>query len=821
MENTPFGPGFVGRSTELTAIARALSDAEGGRPQAVIVGGEAGVGKTRLVEEFIVRARADGAVAAVGVCVEAGADALPFAPFSWCCAHCGGNTPRNWPPLPAVRRTSWPGSCLSSVGPPSGRTARTGRLGCSSSRPACWSGWRRSARWCSSWRTCTGPIPLRATSWSTWSACRVAAGCWRSGPTAPTVCTGGIRYGPFLASWTGCGRYTASNCLVSTVLRWSGNWPAFLAAPPESALAEEIFARSDGNAFFVEELASSVGSGARLSDSLRGLLLVRAEALPEDARRVVRAAAAGGGEYALLKAVTRMPEDDLIEAMRAAVEGGVLLPSADGDGYRFRHSLVREAVADDLLPGERSRLNRDFAEALEADPSLVRTEEYASRLAGHWYQANDADKALPMILRASVESRRRYAHSEQLWLLERAMELWDTVPAQVRDTLRPRDELDICLPDCGDGSKEPLVYMDVMAEATVAARLSGQYERALSIARTAVDLLATRDDPLTAAWFWSQRSQLVQELMQSDGWTELVQARDIVAGLPPSTVHADILVNIARWGARHRPDAESLADAERAVAFARLVGSEYLELDALLTRGWLTECSAGEDGLADLYDVRARAENLGAPGIIGRVGITLPSWLESVGRSEEAVAAAQYGAEACRAHGLADTEAWIRCNQSLSLFFLGRWEESDHAVAQASGLARTQKSRGLVWLRRAQMALMRGNIDTAQHLLTLSRDAFGTHDPEPQLQLGPVQITMSVAARQGRITDARREFQRSTASGIPLGLERYGLPLLCAAATIEADAQGLPRADDGRAAVLAAIRDLDRQLPPLHPVWRA
>ena len=82
MENTPFGPGFVGRSTELTAIAQALSDAEGGRPQAVIVGGEAGVGKTRLVEEFIVRARADGAVAAVGVCVEAGADALPFAPFS-------------------------------------------------------------------------------------------------------------------------------------------------------------------------------------------------------------------------------------------------------------------------------------------------------------------------------------------------------------------------------------------------------------------------------------------------------------------------------------------------------------------------------------------------------------------------------------------------------------------------------------------------------------------------------------------------------------------------------------------------------------------
>ena len=150
---------------------------------------------------------------------------------------------------------------------------------------------------------------------------------------------------------------------------------------------------------------------------------------------MARIVAEGGStvEYPLLAAVARLSEDDLIEALRAAVGANILLPAPDGDGYRFRHSLVREAVSDDLLPGERSRLNRRYAEALEADPSLVRADERTTRLASYWYHAHDAAKALPAVLRASVEARRRHAYAEQLRLLERAMELWDAAPEEVRD----------------------------------------------------------------------------------------------------------------------------------------------------------------------------------------------------------------------------------------------------------------------------------------------------------------------------------------------------------------------------------------------------
>ncbi|RSS81758.1 hypothetical protein EF919_39955, partial [Streptomyces sp. WAC02707] len=194
-----------------------------------------------------------------------------------------------------------------------------------------------------------------------------------------------------------------------------------LAAEPDPGLVEEVFERSDGNAFFVEELVVPHEAGCapgKLSDSLRDLLLVRFEALPEDAQRVVRIAAEGGStvEYGLLAAVARLAEDDLIEALRAAVGANILLAVPDGDGYRSRHSLVREAVSDDLLPGERSRLNRRYAEALEADPALVRADERATRLATYWYHAHDPAKALPAVLRASVATRERHAYAEQLRL---------------------------------------------------------------------------------------------------------------------------------------------------------------------------------------------------------------------------------------------------------------------------------------------------------------------------------------------------------------------------------------------------------------------
>jgi tetratricopeptide (TPR) repeat protein len=315
------------------------------------------------------------------------------------------------------------------------------------------------------------------------------------------------------------------------------------------------------------------------------------------------------------------------------VNANILIAAPSGDGYRFRHSLVREAVGDDLLPGERSRLNRRFAEALEADPTLVPADERVMRLASYWYHAHDAAKALPAVLAASVEARRRHAYAEQLRLLERAMELWDAAPQEVRAALRPVDYAEV-YPPCGhDPETAPLRYLDLMAEAAVAGRLCGERERALKITKRALRLLEEEKDPLRAAWFWTQRSRLVAHA-RGDGRREIATAQELVRGLPPSEVHADVLAMAAGWSMLHEPGPEAMSAAERAVEYARMVGACDIELNARLTLGGLmVESGDVEQGLAQMQEVKERALADGVPQVAARAYINLPSELEGVGRS--------------------------------------------------------------------------------------------------------------------------------------------------------------------------------------------
>src|SRR5260370_17576119 len=88
-------PILVGRADPLSALDAALAEARNSNPSAMLIGGEAGVGKSRLVIEFAERARRAGAQVLTGSCLELGADGLPFAPFT------SGLPPLVPPPPPA------------------------------------------------------------------------------------------------------------------------------------------------------------------------------------------------------------------------------------------------------------------------------------------------------------------------------------------------------------------------------------------------------------------------------------------------------------------------------------------------------------------------------------------------------------------------------------------------------------------------------------------------------------------------------------------------------------------------------------------------
>ncbi|MEW2132135.1 AAA family ATPase [Streptomyces sp. NPDC005435] len=832
VETRSVSPVFVGRAEELGTLKDALARAAEGEPQALLLGGEAGVGKTRLTEEFGALAAARGAVVARGGCVEIGADGLPFAPFSGAL-----RTLRAALPGPFADAASAQEEELARLLPELGESAVTDRRDEQGTARL----FELTARLLE--RTAaeqTVVLVLEDLHWADTATRHLLAYLFRTLRTGRVLLLATYRSDdihrrhplrPLLAELDRLRTVCRLELARFTHEEVGRQIAGILAAEPDPRQVDDIFERSDGNAFFVEELAVAgcEGCGTGLTDSLRDLLLVRVEALPESAQRVVRIVAEGGStvEHRLIAAVARLTEDDLIEALRAAVGAHILIPDPDGDGYRFRHSLVREAVADDLLPGERSRLNRRYAEALETDPGLVPADARVLRLAGYWYHAHDPARALPAVLDAAVVARRRHAYTEQLRLLERAMVLWDNAPDETRAALRPIDCMDVYPAPAHpsgepDGPPGPLGHIDLLAEAVLAGRFGGERERALKICKRALRLLEDEPDTLRAAWFWVQRSHLVQALARGDGRRELATAQDLVRGLPPSEVHAEVLALAAGWSMLHRPGPDAFAAAERAVEYARMVGAREIELQARLTLGSLMIDAGGiEAGLAELRQVSADALAEGVTEVARRAYINLPSVLLALGRQREAEPLLREGLDFARRSGRCDPQAWMWGNLAETLYALGRWDEAADAAERALRTATSARPQGGGTLSLARFALARGDIAEAARKLAAAQERYGTQDPMPQQWLPLARVALGVAVEEGRFEDARAELRAALERGVPTGAHRHAWPLLRAAATAEAGIRALPAAGPGRAAQLALLRETVRTLPTGVPLWRA
>ncbi|MET7409284.1 helix-turn-helix transcriptional regulator [Streptomyces parvulus] len=837
VETKSVSPVFVGRVGELDTLKDALGRADADEPQALLLGGEAGVGKTRLVEEFAAEAARRGAVVALGGCVEIGADGLPFAPFSTALRALRRQLPAELAAAAAGQEEE-----LARLLPELGE-ATPGSGGGRHDEESVARLFELTARLLERVAARhTVLLVLEDLHWADASTRHLIAYLFRTLRTGRLAVLATYRSDdihrrhplrPLLAELDRLRTVRRLELSRFTRDEVGRQIAGILAAEPDPLQVDAIFERSDGNAFFVEELAVAAheGSCTGLTDSLRDLLLVRVEALPESAQRVARIVAEGGStvEYRLLAAVARLTEDDLIEALRSAVNANILLPAPDGDGYRFRHSLVREAVGDDLLPGERSRLNRRYAEALDAEPTLVPASERVMRLASYWYHAHDPAKALPAVLDASVEARRRHAYSEQLRLLERAMELWESAPDEVRATLRPVDYTEVYPPSGCDPATTPLGYLDLMAEAAVAGRLCGERERAMKITKRALRLLDEEPDggtgsrdPQRAAWFWTQRSLLVQAQGRGDGWRELGIAQELVRGLPPSQVHAEVLAMAANWSMLHSPGPDAVTAAERAVEYARMVGAADIELNARLTLGGLmVDAGHTEAGLAEMFQVRELVVAQGRSTAVARSHVNLPSTLEGLGRSEEAIEVLREGVDLTRRMGLLDAEAWVWGNLAESLISLGRWDEAMRAADMAAAPGRGPAPRGGAALKRAVISLARGEHAEAARLHTEARAAYGSHDPMPQHHLPLAALALGLAAADGRLADARAGLRRILDTGFPPGTQRYGWPLLLSAAEAEADARTLPAAAEGRAESLERIAAAAKTLTTGAPVWEA
>ncbi|WP_230210255.1 helix-turn-helix transcriptional regulator [Streptomyces kaniharaensis] len=838
MQQISVSPVFVGRGTEITALADALRRAGSGSPQTVLVGGEAGVGKTRLLEEFLERAaRGGGVVTTLGSCLEVGAEGLPYAPLA-------GALRRLHRALGAELEAAAAGSegHLARLLPEFGEA--DGEPNDEYGRARLFEHTARLFERLGADRTLV--LAVEDLHWSDRSTRELFAYLVRTLHRARVLLVATYRTDdlhrrhplrPFLAELDRLRTVQRLELERFGRREVAAQLAGILGtAAPDRQLVDRIHRRSEGNPFFVEELATALqdGCGAGLTDSLRDILLVRVESLDEDAQRVVRIAAEGGShvEHALLAAVLEdlmADEEELIEALRTAVGANILRPDNDGEGYRFRHALVREAVSDDLLPGERHRINRKFALAVEAQPHLVPCDALPARLANYWYHAHDPARALPTALDAARAARRRNAFAEQLRMLERALELWDMVSEDVlAHTLRPYDWAETYPPgscdvvsqgeDCGR-----IQLIDVLAEAVVAARRCGDRERGLSLAKRGLKLVDETTDPVRAAWFRINRARMLGHLRRSGDDEEIAHAHRLVEHLPPSAVQAEVFALGAGVAMLKQPGAEHIELAERAIRIAHEVGAHSVEQHARMTLGGLRYDLQGdaEAGVAELAAAVEASRRIGTPDVLLRGLNNLASMQRGLGRAEEATALAREGLEYADGNGLLRNIGTILTGNLVeALTDLGRVGEAAEVLATCEVSSTAGTHAEFLDRMRGELALLQGDLATAAALLAQARSANRVGQLQHSVPIS--RLAVRIAVLSGRPLEARAELLAALADEQRIGDEADLYPLLTEAAGAEADIRGLPEAAAGRAEVLARIAATAAQLTPkapLHHGW--
>jgi DNA-binding CsgD family transcriptional regulator/tetratricopeptide (TPR) repeat protein len=803
-------PVMVGRSAQLATLRKVFGQVCEGSPAVVLLGGEAGAGKTRLITVFT-DAIAGQAVLLSGGCVDLGGAGLAFAPYT---AALRG----------LVRRL---GAEKVAALVPGGVPAELGRLlpALGAPRPpGPGSGDAGTAR-ARLFEELLGLLETLADQqpvvlvmedahWADQSSRELLAFLARNLQPATAVLIVVSYRTDDLEAGHPLRLLLAELERLPPVVRVElprlsrreviAQIRAILGGPGPAGLADQVAARADGNPMFVEVLLSSAG---QLPESLRDLLLAGVRRLPEGTQRLLGAAAVAGGEFGepLLEAVTEVGEEAVSEGLRPAVAAGVLVTG--DDGYAFRHALIREAVQAGLLPGERRRWHARLARVLETRPPLAPGGRAAAQVAYHWHAAGESARALPAAWRAAAEAAEALAYAEQLIMLDRVLELWDAVPDA---------------PGLAGASR-----LDVLEQAVTAAYLAGEPEHGMVLADAALAEPGIQADPVRS-FFISDRHVAMSLQLRRPDLARLRQAAGAVPGDDPARPR--VLAALAEQLMNAQLPEEACEQGERALAAARRARDPVAEASALVTVAALA-ARRGELAaqLPRLAEARAIAEQAGMTSLLLRALQLQASVLEAYGEHERSAQAARHGIAAATAAGLARTSGVVHAvNLAEALTALGRWNEALEVIEHARSLLPPAGVQLQLLRLAGSVALARGDFGAATAALAEARadapasgQSFGTFEA---LMLAELQV--SLMAAQGNTAAALAAAQRTlTAEGDRTArLKRFLWPLLAvtAEAACAATAPGSPEE------LTATARDVLRlaaghasAAPPVSPVGRA
>jgi DNA-binding CsgD family transcriptional regulator/tetratricopeptide (TPR) repeat protein len=813
-------PTFVGRVEELELLEAARGRAADGEPAVVLVGGEAGVGKTRLIAESIARA-ADGSRVLVGGCVPVGDGALPYAPIVEALRALLADVG-----VGAVRELvgpSWPelARLLPALGEPeagpAGQAAQArlfelllgllGRLG--EQRPLV--------------------LVVEDLHWADRSTRELLAFLVRNLRRERLLLVvtyrndepGQQRLGPYLAELDRASRVERIDLARLDQAQTEAQLVGILGAVPAADLVDGVFARSEGNPFFTEELLAVVRSGSgNLPATLHDLLHGRVAALPDHASEVLAVVAVTGREisHRLLAAVVDLDDRALAEGLRAAVTSQLLVTTSGGDGYEVRHALLREVVEADLLPGERARLHAGLAQTLTEQPELAEGSPAVAdaELAAHWDAAGDLERSLSASVEAGRQAERTLAFAEALRHYERALDLWARVP---------------------QAAKFPSIDRATLLEhAAEAAQLVDQHPRAAELVRTALAAVDPAADPVRAGLLHERLGRYLWMTLDDAALPAYEEAVRLVPAEPPSAERARVLAAYAQVLYLMGLNAEGRRVAKEALVVARRVGARREEGRALGVAGVALAHLGDADGaLALLRDARHIAEQQADVEGLVRACIML-TWVdEDAGRLEEALQSALDGAEAIRRLGSPGWHDFLQGGAADFEFMLGRWDQADQHLSAVLERDRLTGTKGVHtrW-RRARLDIARGDFAAARRWLKEAEELASKAGPaqfDAQFSCPLAYTRAELALWEGRNEEAAEAVSQGlTAAGAVGDQARcpvlFALGLAAAAARAEralarrasAEAEAARRAGDELLARLEAVGDANASIPAMAAV---
>lgn len=430
--------------------------------------------------------------------------------------------------------------------------------------------------------------------------------------------------------------------------------------------ASQVHERSGGNPYLTELMVRGLPEpeaelAATTPAALREALLAGWHRLSAPARQTTRVLAVSGNpiELAVLTEVATANGVDpkqLPGCLTEAEDGGVLRPDGAGRMW-FRHPLLAEVLYDAMPPGEAERMHATYVRGLESLPDDLRA-RLAADLAVHHERAGQTNESFQWSLLAANHAADLHASAEEVIHLKRACSLWNAVSPTVQGT--------------------PGEHIDLLNRTSRACEGMSQLEAAHALAVQALNLVDRTREPLLASTLLRALGEYTfQRPTPGSAITkEILEAVELTEQFPDSTQRASALATLAEAELRDRLLTDAAKHAEEAVQIGQRTGSHQALTDALNVRAHIRLLFDDvESALADSTEAGRFAQLCGdAAGTVEAAHFRAID-LVKFGRVDEAIESTVTAFEQARQAGNVVWCYFLAAQAAGLMLDSGRWED--------------------------------------------------------------------------------------------------------------------------------------------------